>query len=100
VKHRSYQWSDLLGWRAPVGRNPGGLLADRAGRVVACAFPGLTSAERQCLACLVVEHDVEVPGGLQIPEGRAEVEVGYLEHLPGGRLREPAARAVRSGTRT
>jgi bifunctional non-homologous end joining protein LigD len=27
VKHRSYEWFDLLGWRAPVGRDPGGLLA-------------------------------------------------------------------------
>jgi bifunctional non-homologous end joining protein LigD len=44
VKHRSYQWFDLLGWRAPVGRNPGGLLAGRGGRVIACAFPGLPAA--------------------------------------------------------
>ena len=24
VKHRSYEWFDLLGWRAPKGRDPGG----------------------------------------------------------------------------
>jgi hypothetical protein len=24
MKHRTYGWFDLLGWRAPFGRNPGG----------------------------------------------------------------------------
>jgi ATP-dependent DNA ligase len=95
VKHRSFEWFDLLGWRAPVGRNLGGLLAGRAGRVVACAFPGLPSGERDRFAGLVAEHGTEVPGGVQLPEGRAQVEVGYLELLPAGRLREPVARAVR-----
>jgi bifunctional non-homologous end joining protein LigD len=96
VKHRRYGWFELLGWRAPLGRNPGGLLAGRDGRVIACAFPGLPSAERDRFAVLVAEHGTRVPGGLQIPEGRAEVEVGYLEVLPAGRLREPVARAVRA----
>jgi bifunctional non-homologous end joining protein LigD len=41
VKHRSFEWFDLLGWRAPAGRDPGGLIAGRDGRVIACAFPGL-----------------------------------------------------------
>ena len=31
---------------------------------------------------------------------QAEVEVGYLERLPAGRLREPVARAVRVATAT
>jgi hypothetical protein len=96
VKHRSFEWFDLLGWRAPAGRDPGGLLAGRDGRIVACAFPGLPSAERQRFAGLVAEHGVEVPGGVRLPGGRAEVEVGYLERLPAGRLREPVARAVRA----
>jgi bifunctional non-homologous end joining protein LigD len=96
VKHRRHEWFDLLGWRAPAGRNPGGLLAGRAGLVIACAFPGLPSAERERFAALVAEHSVEVPGGLRLRESRAEVEVGYLELLPGGRLREPVARAVRA----
>jgi hypothetical protein len=44
----------------------------------------------------VAEHGIETPGGLRLQEGRAEVEVGYLERLPTGRLREPVARAVRA----
>jgi bifunctional non-homologous end joining protein LigD len=95
LKHRSYEWFDLLGWRAPAGRNPGGLLAGRAGQVLACAFPALPSAERDRFAALVAEFGIEVPGGLRLPDGRVEVEVGYLERLPAGRLREPVARAVR-----
>jgi bifunctional non-homologous end joining protein LigD len=97
IKHRSFEWFELLGWRAPAGRDPGGLLAGRAGRVIACAFPALPSAERGRFAALVAEHGVEVPGGVRLPEGRAEIEVGYLELLPAGRLREPVARAVRAG---
>ncbi len=96
VKHRSYEWFDLLGWRAPKGRDPGGVLAGRDGRVIACAFPALPSPERQRLAALLAAHGVEVPGGVQLPAGRAEVEVGYLERLPTGRLREPVACAVRA----
>jgi bifunctional non-homologous end joining protein LigD len=95
VKHRSFEWFDLLGWRAPAGPDPGGLLAGRDGRIVACAFPGLPAAERQRFAGLVAERGVEVPGGVRLPAGRAEVEVGYLERLSAGRLREPVARAVR-----
>ena len=95
VKHRSYEWFDLLGWRAPKGRDPGGVLAGRDGRLIASAFPALPSAERQRLAALLAEHGIEVPGGVQLPAGRAEVEVGYLERLPAGRLREPVACAVR-----
>ena len=83
VKHRSYEWFDLLGWRAPKGRDPGGLLAGRDGRVIACAFPALPSG-KAALAALLAEHGVEVPGGVQLPAGRAEVEVGYLERLPAG----------------
>jgi bifunctional non-homologous end joining protein LigD len=98
VKHRSFEWFDLLGWRAPAGRDPGGLLAGRAGRVIACAFPALPSAERGRFAGLVAEHGVEVPGGVRLPAGLAEVEVGYLEILPAGRLREPVARAVRGAS--
>jgi hypothetical protein len=63
--------------------------------VIACAFPGLPSAERDRFAVLVAEHGTSVPGGVRLPEGRAEVEVGYRELLPAGRLREPVARAVR-----
>jgi bifunctional non-homologous end joining protein LigD len=63
VKHRSFEWFELLGWRAPAGRDAGGLLAGRAGHVIACAFPGLPSAERGRFAALVAEHGVEVPGG-------------------------------------
>src|SRR5262249_43924526 len=99
VKHRRYEWFDLLGWRAPSGRNPGGLLVGRAGRVIACAFPALPSAERDRFAVLAAEHGIEMPGGLRLPEGSAEVEIGYLEVLPGGRLREPVARAGRVGGR-
>jgi hypothetical protein len=79
VKHRTFEWFDLLGCRAPAGRDPGGLLAGRAGRVVACAFPALSSSERGRFAAPVAEHGVEVPGGVRLPEGLAEVEVGYLE---------------------
>jgi bifunctional non-homologous end joining protein LigD len=96
VKHRSYEWFELLGWRAPAGRDSGGLLVGRAGRVIACAFPALPSNERGRFAALVANHGVEVPGGVRLPAGLAEVEVGYLELLPAGRLREPAARAVRA----
>jgi bifunctional non-homologous end joining protein LigD len=96
VKNRSFEWFELLGWRAPAGRDPGGLLAGRAGRVIACAFPALASAERGRFAALVGEHGVEVPGGVRLAAGRAEIEVGYLERLPAGRLREPVARAVRA----
>ena len=64
VKHRSYEWFDLLGWRAPKGRDPGGRLAGRDGRVIACAFPALPWAERQRLDALVAEHGIEVPGGV------------------------------------
>jgi bifunctional non-homologous end joining protein LigD len=96
IKHRSFEWFDLLGWRAPSGRDPGGLLAGRDGRIVACAFPGLPVTERQRFAGLVAEHGVEVPGGVRLPAGRAQVEVGYLERLPAGRLREPVGRAVRA----
>jgi bifunctional non-homologous end joining protein LigD len=96
VKHRSFEWFELLGWRAPAGRDPGGLLAGRDGRMVACAFPGLPARERERFAGLVATHGVEVPGGLRLTTGRAEVEVGYLERLPAGRLREPVARAVRT----
>jgi bifunctional non-homologous end joining protein LigD len=97
VKHRTFEWFDLLGWRAPAGRDPGGLLAGRAGRIIACAFPALPSAERERFAALVADHGVEVPGGVRLPAGLAEVEVGFLELLPAGRLREPVARAVRAG---
>jgi bifunctional non-homologous end joining protein LigD len=100
VKHRTFEWYELLGWRAPAGRDPGGLLAGRVGRVVACAFPALPLAERDRFAGLVAEHGVEVPGGARLPAGLAEVEVGYLEVLPAGRLREPVARAVRAGGRS
>jgi bifunctional non-homologous end joining protein LigD len=96
VKHRTFEWFELLGWRAPAGRDPGGPMVGRNGRVIACAFPALPSAERQRFAALVAEHGVEVPGGVRLPTGRAEVEVGYLERLPAGRLREPVARAVRT----
>jgi bifunctional non-homologous end joining protein LigD len=96
VKHRSFEWFDLLGWRAPAGRDPGGLLAGLDGRVIACALPGLPAAERQRFAGLVAAHGVEVPGGVRLPAGRAEVEVGFLERMPAGRLREPVARAVRA----
>jgi bifunctional non-homologous end joining protein LigD len=96
VKHRTFEWFELLGWRAPAGRDPGGLLAGRAGRVIACAFPGLPSNERGRFAGLIAEHGVEVPGGVRLPAGVAEVEVGYLELLPAGRLPEPVARAVRT----
>jgi hypothetical protein len=99
VKHRRYEWFDLLGWQAPRGRNPGGLLAGRAGRVIACFFPALPSAERDRFAALAAEHGIEEPGGLRLPDGSAEVEVGYLELLPAGRLREPVARSVRMGRR-
>ncbi len=95
VKHRSYEWFELLGWRAPKGRDPGGVLAGRDGCVIASAFPALPSGERHRLATLLAELGVEVPGGVQLPAGRAEVEVGYLERLPAGRLREPVACAVR-----
>jgi hypothetical protein len=97
VKHRTFEWFELLGWRAPAGRDPGGLLAGRAGRDVACAFPSLPASERGRFAALVADHGVEVPGGVRLPGGLAEVEVGYLELLPGGRLREPVARAIRAG---
>jgi hypothetical protein len=40
VKHRSYEWFDLLGWLAPKGRDPGGLLAGREGHVKRLRFPG------------------------------------------------------------
>lgn len=96
VKHRSYEWFELLGWRAPKGRDPGGVLAGREGRVIVSAFPAFPSAERQRFAALVADHGVEVPGGVQLPAGRAEVEVGYLERLPAGRLRQPVAQAVRT----
>jgi bifunctional non-homologous end joining protein LigD len=76
VKHRTYEWFELPGWRAPAGRDPGGLLIGRAGRVVACAFPGVPSTERGRFAALVAEHGVEVPGGVWLPAGLAEVEVG------------------------
>jgi hypothetical protein len=33
---------------------------------------------------------------VRLPAGRAQVEVGYLERLPAGLLREPVARAVRA----
>jgi ATP-dependent DNA ligase len=94
VKHRTYEWFEPLGWRAPAGRDSGGLLAGRDGRVNASAFPALPSAERARFAALVADHGVEVPGGVQLPAGGAEVEVGYLERLPAGRLREPVARAI------
>jgi hypothetical protein len=97
VKHCTFEWFELLGWRAPAGSDPGGLLAGQAGRVVACAFPALPSAERGRFAALVAEHGVEVPGGVRLPGGLAEVEVGYLELLPGGRLGEPVAQAIRAG---
>jgi bifunctional non-homologous end joining protein LigD len=96
VKHRTFEWFELLGWRAPAGRDPGGLLAGRSGRVIACAFPALPAGERGRFAALVADHGVEVPGGVRLPAGVAEVEVGYLELLPSGRLREPVARAVRA----
>jgi bifunctional non-homologous end joining protein LigD len=96
VKHRTFEWFELLGWRAPAGRDPGGLLAGRDGRVIACAFPALPSSERGRFAALVAEHGIEVPGGVRLPAGLAEVEVGYLELLPASRLREPVARAVRA----
>jgi bifunctional non-homologous end joining protein LigD len=96
LKHRSFEWFELLGWLGPAGRDPGGLLAGQDGRIVACAFPGLPAVERQRFAALVAEHGVEVPGGVRLPAGRAEVEVAYLERLAAGRLREPVARAVRS----
>jgi bifunctional non-homologous end joining protein LigD len=96
VKHRTFEWFELLGWRAPAGRDPGGLLAGRDGRVIACAFPGLPGSERGRFAALVADHGVEVPGGVRMPAGLAEVEVGYLELLAAGRLREPVARAVRA----
>jgi len=96
VKHRTFEWFDLLGWRAPSGRDAGGLLAGRDGRVIVCAFPGLPSVERERFATLVAEYGVEVPGGVRLPVDRAEVEVGYLERLAGSRLREPVACAVRA----
>jgi hypothetical protein len=65
--------------------------------VIGCAFPALPSNERNGFAALVAEHGVEVPGGVRLSAGLAEVEVGYLELLPAGRLREPVARAVRAG---
>jgi bifunctional non-homologous end joining protein LigD len=95
VKHKSYEWFELLGWRAPKGRDPGGVLAGRDGRLIASAFPALPSTERQRLAALLAEHGVQVPSGVELPAGVAEVEVGYQERLPAGRLREPVASAVR-----
>jgi hypothetical protein len=95
VKHRSYEWFELLGWRAPRARDPGGLLAGRDGRVIASAFPALPSVERERFAALVAEHGIELLGGVKLPKGGAEVEVGYLERLSASRLREPLARAVR-----
>jgi hypothetical protein len=52
------------------------VLESLAGRVVACAFPGLQASERGRFAALVAEHGVEVPGGVWLPAGLAEVEVG------------------------
>ena len=46
------------------------------------------------LRALLATPGVEVPAGCGSPAGRAEVEVGYLERLPAGRLREPVACAV------
>ncbi len=45
---------------------------------------------------LLTEHGVQVPGGVQLPLGRAVVDVGYSEPLPAGRLPEPVACAVRA----
>jgi hypothetical protein len=46
------------------------------------------------LATPAVEHG-NGTRGMQLPAGLAEVEVGYLERLPAGRLREPVACVVR-----
>jgi hypothetical protein len=83
-------------------RGPGpGRAAGRAGRPGRrLRLPGLQASERGRFAALVAEHGVEVPGGVRLPAGLAEVEVGYLEPLPTGRLREPVARAVRASDRS
>ena len=39
VKHRNYEWFELLGRRAPRGQAPGGLLVGQDGRVIV-RFPG------------------------------------------------------------
>ena len=88
--------STCWAWGAPKGRDAGGVLARRDGRVLASAFPALPSAERERLGVLLAENGVEVLGGVQLSAGWAEVDVGYLERLPTGRLREPVAQAVRT----
>jgi hypothetical protein len=49
VKHRSFEWFELLAGGAPTGPDPGGPLAGRAGRVIARAFPALPSTSGAAL---------------------------------------------------
>jgi hypothetical protein len=95
VKHRSVEWFDFVGLKLPTGRDAGGLIVAESGRVVGVAFPGLAGIERDLCRAVIAEHGQEVAGGVEIPVGVAEVQVGFLERIAGGRLREPVATAVR-----
>jgi hypothetical protein len=56
-----------------------------------------TRGPRPRRAGCLEDHGVEVPGGVQLTPGWADVEVGYLELLLARRLRGAVARAVQLG---
>jgi bifunctional non-homologous end joining protein LigD len=95
AKHRSVEWMELVAWRAPSGRDAGGLVFADQGRVAGRAFPGLSGEERRRTAAILSAHGTRTDWGITLPTQVAEVQVAYLERIPGGRFREPVARAVR-----
>ena len=95
VKHTTSGWFDLVGWRPPHGKQSGGLVVAEDGRVVAVAFPALTSDQRDKLAAVLAIGEQDERGSIRLPTGLAELRVDYLERNARGQLREAVARAFR-----
>ena len=94
LKHQTVGWFGLVGWRAPRGREMGGLVVADEGRIVGCAFPSLPATERASLANLLASRGRGTNSWIDIPAGMAEVEVAFPERMADGRMREPTARAI------
>ena len=95
VKNITSGWFDLVGWQPPSGKRSGGLVVAEDGRVVAVAFPALTSTERDKLVDVLAVGTRDDRGRVHLPVGSAQLRVDYLERYGRGQLREAVARAVR-----
>jgi hypothetical protein len=96
IKHRTISWFDCLGWFPPRGRDRVGLIVAEEGRRLGVAFPALDAESLfAAIAAIAAATGTEDEGVVRLPVGTAEVQLAYLEQLPGGRLRESIARVVR-----